>query len=86
MTAHHVRPNNTALEPLTAAPLLRFGPAQWFVRASCRRASRSGGCGSAWSLWTAVVVSARFTLHILRTQIARLSCLRILPRSGKVTA
>src|SRR6266496_1434785 len=38
---------NTALEP-TAAPFRRFVAASQFLTASCRRESRSGGCGSAW--------------------------------------
>jgi len=43
-------PPNTALEP-TAAPLRRFVAASQFLSASCRRESRSGGCGSAWVRW-----------------------------------
>jgi len=39
------------LEP-TAAPLLRCGSALQFGRASCQRASRSGGCGAALVRWT----------------------------------
>ncbi len=34
--------------PLKADPLLRFGPASECLSAWSRRASRSGGCGSAW--------------------------------------
>ena len=40
-------PPNHALER-TAAPLTRFVAARWFLRASCRRTSRSGGCRCAW--------------------------------------